>query len=397
MNDTRSLPPLDGVRVLDLSRVLAGPYCTALLADAGADVIKVEPIHGDDARHLGPFRDGESLYFDSLNRRKRSIALDLKAPEDLEVLRGLVATVDVLVENFRPGVTARLGIDYERMHELNPRLVYASISGFGQESPMGQAAAYDLIVQALSGVMSLTGTPEGGPTRIGESFGDLVAGLFCSWGITTALLERQRSGLGQHLDVAMFDSMLALEVTAFSQLQATGTAPSRVGNRHPVSTPFDTFRASDGPVVIAVANQRGFVTLLGAIGRPELESDPRFADDTTRTENEPALKAIIEDWTRSRSVAAVVEELSAHGLAAAPIWDVRQAVESEQATARGLRRTFAHPVSGEVHFIEQPVKFSRSPAAPVTRSPLLDEHRDEVVDTLSGTDRPTAAPQQATS
>ncbi|MGA6205886.1 CaiB/BaiF CoA transferase family protein [Nocardia testacea] len=376
---TPALPPLDGIRVVDLSRVLAGPFCTALLADAGADVVKIESKNGEDSRHLGPFRDGESIYFDILNRGKRSIALDLKDAADQETLLRLIAGADVVVENFRPGVTTRLGIDYAAARARNPRLVYASISGFGQHGPMSRAAAYDLVVQALSGVMSITGTPDSGPTRLGESFGDTVAGLFAAWGISTALLAARATGRGQHLDVAMFDSMLAMLPTAHSQFQATGATPARVGNRHPVSTPFDTYRADDGLFVLAVAGQKGFETLARTMGRVELIADPRFADDTARTRNEPALRKEIESWAAGRTVAQVLEVLDGAGLAGSEVWSVEQALGSDQARHRGLVESFEHPVAGTVSYVRQPVVFGDSDRPAVRRSPLLDEHHDEIL------------------
>ncbi|MGF7120379.1 CaiB/BaiF CoA transferase family protein [Rhodococcus sp. AG1013] len=376
---TPALPPLDGVRVVDLSRVLAGPFCTALLADAGADVVKIEAKAGEDSRHLGPFRDGESIYFNVLNRGKRSIALDLKDPEDRESLLQLIADADVVVENFRPGVTSRLGIDYEAARARNPKIVYASISGFGQKGPMAGAAAYDLVVQALSGVMSITGTEDSGPTRLGESFGDTITGVFAAWGISTALLAARATGQGQHLDVAMFDSMLAMLPTAHSQLQASGATPKRVGNRHPVSTPFDTYRADDGLFVLAIASEKGFQTLARTMGREELITDPRFTEDTLRTENEPALRKEIEAWAAGRTVAQVLELLDAAGLAGSEVWDVQQALGSEQARYRGVVETFEHPKAGTVSYVRQPVVFGDSARPAVRRSPLLDEHHDEVL------------------
>lgn len=374
-----ALPPLDGIRVVDLSRVLAGPFCTALLADAGADVVKVESKAGEDSRHLGPFRDGESLYFNILNRGKRSIALDLKDPEDREALLQLIADADVVVENFRPGVTTRLGIDYEAARARNPKIVYASISGFGQQGPMAGAAAYDLVVQALSGIMSITGTEESGPTRLGESFGDTVAGLFAAWGISTALLYARSTGHGQHLDVAMFDSMLAMLPTAHSQLQASGETPKRVGNRHPVSTPFDTYRADDGLFVLAIASEKGFRTLATTMGREELITDPRFTTDALRTENEPAIRKEIEAWAAGRTVAEVLTVLDAAGLAGSEVWTVEQALGSDQARHRGVVETFEHPTAGTVSYVRQPVVFGDSTWPEVRRSPLLDEHHDEIL------------------
>ncbi|MBC2642213.1 MULTISPECIES: CaiB/BaiF CoA-transferase family protein [unclassified Rhodococcus (in: high G+C Gram-positive bacteria)] len=374
-----TLPPLDGIRVVDLSRVLAGPYCTALLADAGADVVKIEPVAGEDSRHLGPFRDGESIYFNVLNRGKRSLALNLKDTADRQVLLDLLDTADVLVENFRPGVTARLGIDYDTVHARNPRLVYASISGFGQDGPLAGSAAYDLVVQAMSGIMSITGSPESGPTRLGESFGDLVAGLFAAWGISSALVGTRESGVGQHLDVAMFDSMLAMLPTAHSQLQATGVAPAGVGNRHPVSTPFDTYRASDGLFVLAVASHAGFEKLAHTMDRADLLGDNRFADDTSRTDHEPALRTEIEIWAKDKTVAEVVAALGAAGLASSEIWDVEQALSSEQSRHRRLVESFDHPVAGTIDYVRQPVVFGDSARPGVRRSPLLDEHRQPLL------------------
>ena len=374
-----NLPPLHGIRVLDLSRVLAGPFCTALMADAGADVVKIESVTGDDSRHLGPFRDDESIYFNVLNRRKRSMVLDLKDGEHHGRFMDLVSTADDLVENYRPGVTSRLGIDYAAVHARNPALVYASISGFGQHGPMATTAAYDLVVQAMSGIMSVTGTADGGPTRVGESFGDLVAGLFAAWGISTALIEAKSLGRGLHLDVAMFDSMMAMLPTAHAQLQALGSAPGRVGNRHPVSTPFDTYRARDGIFVLAVASHAGFERLAVALGDAALASDPRFADDTSRTLNEPQLRSIIERWAAHRAVADVVATLNSNGLAASEIWDVKQALDSDLAAHRGIVESFDHPRAGRVEFVRQPVVFGDASRPPVARSPLLDEHHDQTV------------------
>ncbi len=284
MSNVTELPtpqPLNGVRVLDLSRVLAGPHCTAMLADLGAEVIKFEvPGHGDDSRHLGPFKDGESVYFGLINRGKRSVELDFKAPEDLQRFYDLVADADVVVENFRPGVTQRLGIDFDSLRLHNPKLIYASISGFGQNGPLSRRPAYDIVAQAMSGLMSVSGFPETGPTRSGEALGDLCAGVYAAWAISSALFAREHQGSSaQYIDVAMFDVLVSLQMTGLSNLFAHGRAPGLVGNRHPVSTPFDTYRAADGLVVIAVASDKLFRRFCESIGRGELADDPRFADD----------------------------------------------------------------------------------------------------------------------
>jgi CoA:oxalate CoA-transferase len=283
MKDSPFTQQLQGVRVLDISRVLAGPHCTAMLADLGADVIKFEvPMHGDDSRHLGPFRDGESVYFGLINRGKRSVEIDFKSTSDRARFYQLVADADVVVENFRPGVTQRLGIDFETLKQHNPRLIYASISGFGQEGPLSRRPAYDIVAQAMSGLMSVTGFAETGPTRSGEAMGDLCAGVYAAWAISSALFARERHAPGaQYIDVAMFDVLFSLQMTGLSNLYANGVAPGLVGNRHPVSTPFDTYRAADGLVVIAVASNKLFQRLCECMGKVELASDPRFIDVTS--------------------------------------------------------------------------------------------------------------------
>jgi formyl-CoA transferase/CoA:oxalate CoA-transferase len=380
MTPPRADLPYEGLRVLDLSRVLAGPYCTALLADLGADVVKVEPPHGDDARHLGPFKEGESVYFAQLNRGKRSLALDLKNPADHAILLDLADRADVVVENFRPGVAARLGVDHATLRARNPRLVYASISGFGQSGPLREAPAYDLIVQAMSGLMAGTGTPEGGPTRVGESLGDLVAGVFASWAIGAALFARERTGQGAYVDVAMLDALVALQVTSLSLLTTHGALPGRVGNRHPVSSPFDTYPTADGTIALAVASDAVFARFAGLVGRPDLPADPRFADDTSRTENLRDLQDITEKWSRSRTTETALAEARAAGVPCGPLWDLAQALESEQIRGRGLLGTFDHPSLGPTPYLRQPVRFGTEPPADAAApSPELGADRDNVL------------------
>ncbi len=378
-------PPLEGLRVLDLSRMLAGPFCTALLADLGAEVVKVEaPGRGDDARHFAPFRRGESAYFMLINRGKKGLTLNLKDPRGLALLKRLAEGADVVVENFRPGVAARLGVDFESLRAVNARLVYASISGFGQEGPLAQRPAYDIIAQAMSGLMSVTGEADGPPTRVGESYGDLCAGLFAAWAILAALHGRARSGRGQHLDIAMTDSLLSMMVTALS-LQLYGDAPpQRIGNRHPMSAPYDAFPARDGHVIVASANDAIFARLAQAIGRPDLPLDPRFEDETARAANEPALRAVIAAWTQARSVAEAVAQLDDAGVPAAPVLSVAEAIESEHVRMRGLLATARHPVAGEVRLVRQPVLFSDAPrrAPAPAPAPTLGQHTDELLGAL---------------
>jgi CoA:oxalate CoA-transferase len=378
---------LSGVRVLDLSRVLAGPYCTSLLADLGADVIKVEqPGKGDDARSLGPFRGDESVYFAMLNRGKRSITLNLRDADGVAVLRELVRGADVVVENYRPGVAQRLGVTYEDLKEHNEGLVYLSISGFGQTGPLATAPAYDLIVQAMSGLMEATGFPDGPPTRIGESFGDLVAGLFGAWSVSAALFDRERTGKGTHLDVSMFECLVSMQVTAQSLLQVNGRTPGRVGNRHPVSTPFDAYQAADGLVVIAVANEAIFARLAAMMDLPGLVDDPRFASDPLRTDNEPEMRAVIESWASTRTVQDIIAEAGLSGVPAAPLWDLEAALGSAHSQERGLVANIDDPRVGSFDSVPQPVRFSGHRQMVDGHSPALGQDTNDVLGESLGLD-----------
>lgn len=361
---------LQGIRVLDLSRVLAGPHCTAMLADLGAEVIKFEvPEHGDDSRHLGPFKDGESVYFGLINRGKRSVEIDFKDSTERARLYELVRDADVVVENFRPGVTQRLGIDFDTLKQHNPHLIYASISGFGQHGPLSRNPAYDIVAQAMSGLMSVTGFAETGPTRSGESIGDLCAGVYAAWAISSALFARERHAPGpQYIDVAMFDVLFSLQMTGLSGLFANGVTPGLVGNRHPVSTPFDTYRAADGLVVIAVASNKLFQRLCECMNRPELGSDSRFATDPQRTLNEPALRAEIETWARQLSVEQACDILLEAGVPSSPVWSLAQAAESEQAHVRQL---LIRPEGSALPLVPQPVFFNGHKPHATTIAPRL--------------------------
>ncbi|WP_368877621.1 CaiB/BaiF CoA transferase family protein [Providencia vermicola] len=364
--------PLSGIKVIDLSRVLAGPYCTGMMADLGAEVIKIEvPDHGDDSRHLGPFIEGESVYYGLINRGKRSIELDLKSENDLEILYQLVKESDVVVENFRPGVTARLGIDFDNLKQHNPRLIYASISGFGQDSPLANYPAYDIVAQAMSGLMSVTGFPETGPTRSGESIGDVCAGIFAAWAISSALFAREaHQEHAQYIDVAMVDVLLSMQLTGLSNLFAHGQAPGLVGNRHPVSTPFDTYQARDGQVVIAIASEKLFQRFCECMGRPELRNDPRYKDDPTRTLYHADLRKEIEHWTSQKTVEEVCEQLLNAGVPASPIQNLQQATQSEHAKAR---QVLTYLDDGGTPLVSQPVFFNGSKPRAMQRAPRLGE------------------------
>jgi CoA:oxalate CoA-transferase len=371
---------LDGLKVLDLSRVLSGPFCTALLADLGAEVIKIEsPGGGDDSRRFGPFVQGESVYFALINRNKKSVTLNLRAPRAQALVGALARDADVVVENFRPGVAQRLGCDYATLARANPRLVYLSISGFGQRGPKAGWPAYDLIIQAMSGVMSITGAPDGPPTALGESLADLWTGLFGSWAVLAALTARAHTGRGEHIDLAMFDAMLALQLTGLAQLQASGQAPARVGSRHPVTTPVDAFATRDGHVAIVVPSDAQFARFAAVIGRPALADDPRFRDNASRRAREAELKAIIEAWSRPLATEAAVAACHAAEIPAGPVWDLAQAAGSDQSAARALLERVAHPAFGALDLVRQPAKFAGAGAPAPLREPRLGEHTDEVL------------------
>ncbi|MCU4162154.1 CoA transferase [Acidiphilium sp. AL] len=372
--------PLQGIRVLDFTRVLAGPYCTALFADLGADVLKIEPPNGDDYRHIGPFhKDGSSAVFEAVNRGKRSIVLDLATADHRTIALELASGADVVVENFRPGVADKLGIGWATLSRHNPRLVYASISGFGQNGPNALRPAYDIIIQAMSGIMAVTGDPDGPPTLIGESIADVVCGLFGSWAILAALVERDRTGSGRYIDIAMFDAMMALQPLVVARYLATGVAPQRMGNRHALSVPFGAFAARDGTFVLAVLNDKLFTALAHLIGKPELVVNPRFASDSQRAANEAELRADIESWSRPLTASEAVSALVAAGVPAAEVMDTAQALASSQATARPLLQELAHPDLGRTFVPEQPARFQNASRGGLKAAPRLSEHTHAVL------------------
>ncbi len=379
--------PLEGLIVLDLTRVLVGPYATMILADMGADVIKIEmPGAGDDARAYPPHVNGESAYFMSLNRNKRGMTLNLKSDAGKEVFRDMVRKADILVENFRPGTMAKLGLAYQSLREINPRLIYAAASGFGQTGPYSHRAAYDAIVQAMGGIMSVTG-PEGGePTRVGTSTGDITAGLFTVIGILTAVIHRTNSGKGQMVDVAMLDSQVAILENAIARYTVTGEIPGRIGNRHPSIIPFEPFDTGDGTIMIAAGNDVLWRKLCLALGKPDLAADPRFESNPLRTENYKVLRPILAEIVRGKETAVWLEILDEAGVPNGPINNVAQVMADPQVQAREMIVAVEHPVAGMTELPGIPIKLSETPGSVRRPAPLLGENTDEILMSLLGYD-----------
>jgi CoA:oxalate CoA-transferase len=369
--------PLQGVRVLDLTWVLAGPFASMILADLGAEVVKIErPPTGDIGRSTGPYINGESCYFLSVNRGKRGVCLDLRSPKGRDLFLRLVDRADVLLENFTPGAMERLGLGYETLKERNPRLIYAAISGFGQTGPYRDRPALDIVVQGMGGIMSITGEPGGPPIRPGVSQGDLTAGLFAVIGILAALHERERSGLGQMVDVAMLDCQIALLENAFIRYFATGEVPKPLGTRHPTATPFQAFPTKDGHIVVALAwnMESQWDVLCALLGRPDLIDDPRFETNEARTAHHAELEPILSEAFRQKTTAEWLRELEHVGLPCGPVNNIAQAAAEPQLAAREMFVEVEHPVIGRFKVPNTPVKLSRTPGGVQGPSPLLGQH-----------------------
>lgn len=380
------MAPLDGITILDLTHVLAGPFASHTLQDLGARVIKVErPGAGDDTRSFPPFLAGESAYFATLNAGKQSIALDLKAEADRAIFERLLARADVLIENFRPGVMARLGYDWQSLHRRLPRLIHAAVSGFGQTGPEAQKPAYDMVVQARGGVMSITGEAGGPPVRVGASIGDIVAGMFLTQGILAALYQREATGEGAFVDVAMLDAQLAIQEHAVAIASATGVPPGRTGARHPTITPFATYRAADGFVVIAAGNDAMFARLCGVIGL-DIAADARFATNAARCDNHALLKRLIEAVTLGGTVAHWLRLLDAAGLPTARVQDIGEVLRDPQILARNMVLPVT-PQPGGPAFVAtgNPIKMSSLPElASRPPAPRLDGDRAAILAWLDG-------------
>jgi crotonobetainyl-CoA:carnitine CoA-transferase CaiB-like acyl-CoA transferase len=374
--------PLAGLTVLDFTRVLSGPYCTMLLADMGARVIKLEqPGRGDDTRAWGPpFVNGESAYFLSINRNKQSLTLDLKQPSARPILESLLARADVLVENFRPGTMNRLGLAYEALAAKHPRLIYCSISGFGQTGPRRAEPGYDAVMQGEAGLMSITGDATGPPFRLGVAISDIVSGMFAAQGITLALLARARTGRGQHVDVGMLDATAALLTYQAGIYFATGTTPGRMGNRHPTIVPYETFHASDGDFVVAVGNDNQFRTFCGIIGAAELATDERFATNRGRVVHYSELRPLLVQRLRNRPRQEWVRELKAAGVPCGSVREIAEVLSDPHLDARAMIETVDHVTAGAIRLLGVPIKLSDTPGSVRVAPPALGQHTDRILE-----------------
>jgi crotonobetainyl-CoA:carnitine CoA-transferase CaiB-like acyl-CoA transferase len=371
--------------VLDLTRVLAGPFCSMILGDMGAEVIKIEePGKGDDTRRWPPFVGGEATYFMAVNRNKHSVSVNLKTPGGLALLKRLAARSDVVLENFRPGTMERLGLGYRALARLNRRLVYCTISGFGQSGPEAHRAGYDLIVQGESGVMDLTGSPDGPPMKVGNSIADLVAGMAAAHGVTLALLARTRTRRGQRVEIAMLDVMASLLTYQAGIYFGTGQRPTRRGNQHPSIVPYEVFRASDAYLTLGVANNALWKQCCAALERPELAGDPRFDTEAKRVENRAALVPLLNDILGTRSADEWLKRLEAAGVPAGRIRTVAEVCESEHLKARGMIVRLPHPAADHVTVMGIPIRLEATPGAVTSPPPRLGEHTEAVLRRVLG-------------
>lgn len=380
---------LGDITLLDLTRVLAGPYCTMMLADFGANVIKIEiPGKGDDTRAMGPIKNGASMYYANVNRNKKGVTLNLKAPEGKELFRELVKKADVVVENYRPGVMDKLGLGYDELKKVNPRIIYAAVSGFGCYGPNSQRPGYDIIAQAVGGLMSISGHPGGQPTRVGSAMGDMLGGMNLTIGILMALHARQLTGRGQRVDVALVDSVVASLETGTQRYFASGKLPELMGNRYAAAYPYDSFAATDGSFVIACGNDHLFQLLCEkVIHRPDLLTDPRFDSNLKRCDNHAALKPEIEKWTSLHTIDEAVEAINAAGVPAAPINDMRRVTSDDSiANVREMFVPLHHPVIGDMRVNGNPVKLLDMMPQITRHAPELGQDNEAVYGELLGLD-----------
>jgi len=370
---------LEGIVVLDTTQVMAGPYCAMLLADMGARVIKVEPPAGDSTRSMAGAHGSDSPAFNAVNRGKHGIVLDLNDDKARAVFTRLARTADILVENYRPGVMARLGLDYQTLHRENPRLIYASISGHGQTGPWSAKGGFDLIAQGLSGLMSVTGTANGAPVKAGVPLTDLGAGLFALIGILAALQHRHQSGEGQHVDTSLVDSGLALSVWEVTDYFSSGQVPGPLGSAHRMTAPYQAFKCADGYITIGAANDRNFAKLARVLGRHDWLADARFVADHQRVAHREELAALIEAVTVAQPRAHWIAELEQAGIPCGPILNYEDALTTPQALAREMTVDVQHPTLGPLRTLGTPIKMSATPLNPKRRAPMLGEHTDAVL------------------
>ncbi len=374
---------LEDVRVLDMTQIMAGPFCAMLLADLGAEVIKIEnPRGGDDSRRMAPpYYNGESAAFLAVNRNKYGLALDIRTERGKELLWKLIDSADVLIENFRPGTMDRLGFGYEQVHARNPRLVYCSISGFGHTGPYSERGGFDLVAQAMSGVLSVTGSPEE-PAKVGVPISDLNAGLFASHAILAALLARARTGEGQYIDTSLFEAALAYTIWESNEYRASGQPPQRLGTAHRLSAPYQVFATADGWLAIGAANQRNWERLARAIDRPDLLADPSFADNAQRMANLPALVETLTATLKTRPTQEWLTLLDQAEVPAGPVLTLDQVYAHPQTRARNMEIEIDHPIAGRVHAIGFPVKYSATPPRIYRPAPVLGQHSFQILQSL---------------
>src|SRR3954451_8434114 len=377
--------PLQGLRVVELTRVLAGPFCSQSLGDIRAEVLKIEqPDRGDETRHFPPFIGGESHYFLGINRNKKSLVIDLQKPAGAEILRRLIAKADVLVENYRPGVMDRLGLGYEPLSEINPRLIYCAISGFGLSGPLSTKPSFDIVTQALTGGLSVNGERGRMPVKLGIPLGDMVGGVFGPMAILAALHERSQTGRGRLIDISLYDGLIGM-LGYFAQLAfITGEDPGPMGSSHPNIVPYGSFPASDGSIIIAVLSERFWGKLCDALERPELATGPRFLTPTLRRDNRDELDRLISDVTETRTVAEWEKRLAAADVPHAPVLGVTAPLAHPHAVARGMVVEADHPAIGPMRVVGRPIKFPGAPQRPVTPPPTFGQHTAEVLRDLLG-------------
>lgn len=372
---------LEGVMVLDLTRVLAGPYCSMLLADMGADVIKIEiPKSGDESRAYYPIINGESAYFMNLNRNKRGMTLNLKSNEGKEVLIELIKKADILLENFRPGTMEKLGFGYDDIQKINPNIVYGCISGFGHYGPYSDRPGYDIIGQAMGGLMSTTGWPDGPPTRSGTAISDVLAGLNCAIGVLGAYIRSQKSGYGQKVDVSLVDSVVSSLEIIIQIYLTSGRVPTRIGNRYEASYPYDSFKTIDGYIVIGAGNNKLFSNLCSTMEMPLLATDERFYENINRVKNNIELKIIIEEWLKNFSSKEAVKMIIDGGCPAAPIYNIDEVVEDEHISkAREMFVEIEHPIAGKMKILGNQIKFSKDKIKIEKHAPTLGQDTEDVL------------------